>query len=43
MVSVDFDRKKWFWVILAGKTGFLLNKLVLVDFGRPKLVLVDFD
>ena len=36
MVLVAFDRKNWFWVILAGKTGFLLNNLVLVGVGRQK-------
>ena len=43
MVLVNFDQKNWFWLILAGKNGFLPNKLVLVDFGPQKVVLVDFD
>ena len=42
MVLVEFDRKNWFWSILAGKTDFLQNKLVCVNFGR-KVGLVDFD
>ena len=38
---VNFDRKKWFWSILAGKTGVLPSKLVLVGFSQ--LDLADFD
>ena len=34
MVLVEFDLTDWFWSILAGKTGCLPNKLILVSFGR---------
>ena len=40
----QFWPKKWFWLILTGKTGFdQKKKPVVVDIGWKKVVLVDFD
>ena len=46
MEKLGFDQRNWLWSILAGTIGFdrfWPKKLGLVDFGRNKVGVVEFD